>query len=164
MYDVPALSQYLDLDDATWQGRACGVISLAMLLEYHGKNTDSNVLLKDAFASNCYLKDIGWKHKELALLAKQFSLHAENFDWAALEDTAAFKQLLQALQKGPLLASIHHSFDPQKGGHLIVVTGLKDDTVFYNDPDAKERSEIKKSIPVDVFRHGWKKRIIEIGG
>lgn len=162
MYDVPALSQYLDLDDTTWQGRACGVISLAMLLNYHGLEIDSNELLKDAFASECYLGGIGWKHKELARLAERFELQAKNFDWATLEETVAFEQMLQALQKGPILASIHHTFDPQKGGHLIVVTGLEDNTVFYNDPDAKERSEIKKSIPVDVFRHGWKKRIIEI--
>jgi uncharacterized protein YvpB len=59
-----------------------------------------------------------------------------------------------------VIASVHYKFDPKSPlPHLVVLTGIKDDIVYYNDPAAKAgEQQISKA----AFMQGWKKRMIVI--
>jgi ABC-type bacteriocin/lantibiotic exporter with double-glycine peptidase domain len=162
IYDVPKYSQHLHIETKDWRDKSCGIASLGMLLAYHGMSVPLSHLLAEGLLHNAYLHGIGWKHKELAELAQRFGGRGENFDWASLDAAAAFEHVKQHLARYPILASIHHQFDKKNGGHLIVVTGIDETSVYFNDPDAREEGKIAGSVPIDTFLNGWKKRIIAI--
>lgn len=161
IHKVPEFSQHLDVKEKEWRNRACGIAALKMLLEYN--NSDSppiDELIKIGLEKDAYIQNIGWKHKELAEIARDFNLKSKNFDWANLTPEEAFENLESYFPENPVLASIHKDFDDKKGGHLIVLTGMEDDTIFYNEPYAEKRQEIKQSVHKDKFMKGWKRRII----
>ena len=159
-YKVPFYSQY-DLDiEKSWQNKACGLASVMMLIHYYkGEPVDSKNLFETAIKNNAYLPNIGFKHRELAELASNYNLKGENFDWFKLDIEEAFNKLLSLLETQPVIASIYSHFDPEnKNGHLIVLTGFDKENIFYNDPQAGP----DKSISIEDFLKGWKKRIIVI--
>ena len=160
MYDVPKYSQHLHIETQDWQNKSCGIVSLGMLLAYHGIPISLPHLLAQGLIQNAYLPGIGWKHKELAELGRNFGVRGENFDWAHLDNATAFQNAKQHLDQYPILVSIHRQFDKKNGGHLIVVTGIDNRLVYYNDPDAKEENKIACEIEINAFLNGWKKRII----
>ncbi len=71
----------------------------------------------------------------------------------------AFNELTSALRAGPVMASVHFSFDPQSTiPHLVVINGVKEGMVYYNDPAEKGGGG---SISINKFQKSWKKRYIE---
>jgi ABC-type bacteriocin/lantibiotic exporter with double-glycine peptidase domain len=53
---------------------------------------------------------------------------------------------------------VHYKFDPKSTiPHLVVINGIKDNTLYYNDPAAKTG---EKQISVTDFLRGWKQRFI----
>lgn len=161
-HDVPKYSQHLHIETKEWRDKSCGIASLGMLLAYHGMPVPLSHLLAEGLLHNAYLPGVGWKHKELAELAYKFGGHGENFDWAHLETGTAFEHAKKHLEHYPILASIHHQFDTKNGGHLIVLTGIDEQYVYYNDPDAHDESKIAGAVTIKTFLNGWKKRIIAI--
>lgn len=159
-HQVPAYSQHFHLKDKKWRKKSCGIVSLAMLLEYSGKKTNPDDLLKLGLKIGAYLPGIGWRHRGLVELAKKYGDRGKNFDWAGLDLKIAVHQLKIHLKKYPLLASIYNAFNPKRGGHLIVLVGMEKNKIFYHDPDAKKN--IRKSVSMKKFLKGWKKRIIVI--
>jgi ABC-type bacteriocin/lantibiotic exporter with double-glycine peptidase domain len=162
IHDVPQYSQHLHIETEEWQNKSCGIASLGMLLAYHGMPIPLSHLLAEGLLRGAYLPGIGWKHKELVELARVFGGHGENFDWASLDAAAAFEHAKGHLAHYPILASIHRQFDPHNGGHLIVLTGIDDTYVYYNDPDVHEENKIAGAVSIETFLNGWKKRIIAI--
>lgn len=161
IHKVPEFSQHLDVKEKEWKSRACGVTALKMLLEYNNSDSPSiDELIKIGVEKDAYIPNIGWKHRELAEIARDFKLKSRNFDWANLAPEEAFKKLKSYFPENPVLASIYKDFDDRKGGHLIVLTGMENDTIFYNEPYAKKRQEIRRSVHKDKFMKGWKRRII----
>ena len=80
------------------------------------------------------------------------------YDLVKSDNEAALGQFLDALKDGPVIISIHHKFNPNATlGHLVVVTGFENDTVFYHDP---EDPRAEKTISTEDFLKGWKKRFI----
>ena len=58
------------------------------------------------------------------------------------------------------MASVHYKFDPRSSiPHLVVIDGIKDNVVYYNDPAAKIG---QKQISVIDFQKAWKKKYIVI--
>lgn len=163
-HKVPALSQHIHIQDPKWKDKSCGIVSLAMLLNYLGKKISANQLLKDGLANNAYLETIGWKHKELAELGKQYGLNGKNLDWASLDTESAYEKAISYLNRHPIMASVYNNFQPENGGHLVVITGADSNKIFYNDPDTKDINSIYKEISIENFLNGWKKRIIVISG
>lgn len=161
-HKVLPLSQYIHIQDPEWKEKSCGIVSLAMLLNYFGKEISADQLLKDGLANNAYLEAVGWKHKELAELGKQYGLNGENLDWAALDTESAYKKAIGHLNPHPIMASIYNNFLPRNGGHLVVITGADSDKIFYNDPAEKDINKITKEISPREFLKGWKRRIIII--
>ena len=161
-YRVPAYSQWLRIREKNWKPRSCGIIALAMLISYWNKKIATKELVITSRRVGAYKKGIGWTHKGLVLTAKKYGLGGNNFDWANLDKKTALKNLKKKLARYPVIASIHHRFNPKKGGHLIVLTGIGKNWVFYNDPDAKKLSAVRKTVSLKKFLTGWKKRIVAI--
>lgn len=166
---VPSYSQFADIGRATWKHRSCGIVCLKMLIDYHGardphtkKSPTTAQLLAEGIRTGAYIKNIGWKHAGLATLAAHYGLRGKNYDWAPLPKRAAEQRFRIALMRGPLIASVHRGLDIQNGGHLVVVTDLKDKTIFYNDPDARIRRGVRRSAPTVRFFAAWKQRIVAV--
>lgn len=164
MFKVPAYSQILDVKEKKWKDASCGVVSLKMVLDFWDKSKSLPIreLIDLGLKQNAFIPDVGWKHKELALLAEKFSLKSRNYDWFKDSPKVAFKKLMPKLKKYPVIVSIYKNLEPGKSGHLVVLTGIKNKRVFYNDPDSKTRKDIKRQSSLDDFLSGWKRRVIVI--
>lgn len=173
-YEVPFLSQYADVQDAEWKHRGCGIVALKMVLDYwHHMNssyqTDGlDVLMQRGIQGQAYKEGIGWTHRGLVELAQSYGYEGNSFDYAEKGPTPksaeeALSLLEKNLEKGPVLASIFRSFDPQQGGgHIVVITGLEEDAVMLNDPEEESIEQGQKQVPRQVFLEGFKRRFIVI--
>ena len=160
---LPRISQFLDLTEKSWKARSCGIAALATVIGFwNGKTPKLKMLQREAVVRGAYRKGIGWRHKELAGLASQYRLDGRNFDWAPMSNRIAWKKFQQALKRGPIIASIHKDFDPDRPGHLIVASRIASGKVYYHEPASKTRKGIPRSVSIGKFKTGWKKRIIEI--
>jgi predicted double-glycine peptidase len=158
---VPFYSQFDDISDSSWQKIGCGIASLAMLINYYEPDrvTVDN-LLAEGIASGAYLKGAGWIHKGLADLAKEHGFAGGNTDLSSASMDTAFRSLSEALEEGPVIASVYYTFDPLSPiPHLVVINGIDGDGVHYNDPSEDAGGG---TISLDKFKKAWKKRYIEI--
>lgn len=158
---VPFYSQFTDITPTAWKKIGCGIASLAMLIEYYepGKMT-VDTLLQEGIVADAYLSNAGWTHAGLIALSTKYGLKGASRDMAALSMNAAFNQLETVLNEGPVMVSVHYTFDPKNPiPHLVVVNGVSNGMVHYNDPAEKSGDG---TISVAQFQSAWKKRYIEI--
>lgn len=158
---VPFFSQFRDISSPKWQKIGCGVTSLAMLIElYEPGRVTVNTLLNQGIAEGAYLNNAGWIHSGLVRLAQDYGLTGKTHDLSSVSSNTAFAEFKDALTQGPVIASVHYTFDPQNPiPHLVVINGIDGDTVYYNDPSEGAGGG---TISVAQFRSSWKKRWIEI--
>lgn len=161
VFTVPFFSQFTDISLEKWRKVGCGIASLAMLIDYYEPQTVSvDELLSDGIAEGAYLTDAGWSHAGLIRLSQQFGLHGESHSMANSSMDEAFAKLENVLAAGPVMASVHYTFDPKNPiPHLVVVNGVAEGKVYYNDPAEKAGGG---SISIAKFQSAWKKRYIEI--
>ena len=170
---VPRLSQYKDVGiedfDNFWQKRACGIVSLVMVMKFFQpliptKTIDK--LIMKGLEKECYIQGIGWKHKGIVELAKDFGFTGKTFDLANEEHEKAFKAFMKELEKQPVIVSIHKDFKLNGGGHLVAATGFKETmkklSLEINDPDCKSKKWVRRVVSAERFKAGWKKRFIVI--
>lgn len=159
--NVPFYSQFQDIQSTTWQKVGCGIASLAMIIDYYQPEAVSvNVLLGQAILSGAYDKNAGWIHKDLISLSKKYGLEGNSYDVSSLGKDAGFTKLKSFLADGPVMVSVHYKFDPKSSiPHLVVIDGIKEGFIYYNDPAAKVG---QKKISVADFQKGWKKKFIVI--
>jgi uncharacterized protein YvpB len=157
---VPFYSQFKDISSPKWQKVGCGVTSLAMIIDYYSPNAVSvETLLSGGIAAGAYT-DAGWTYSGLIALSKKYGLGGSSHDLSGSDSATALTQIKSSLSSGPVIASIHYKFDPNSTiPHLVVIDGIKDGVVYYNDPAAKAG---EKQISVSDFQKGWKKRFIVI--
>ncbi len=161
VFTVPFYSQFSDITSASWKKIGCGIASLAMLIEFHepGATTVDN-LLQEGIEADAYVSSAGWSHAGLIGLSKKYGLVGSSRDMAGLTMDSAFSELEEVLEKGPVMVSVHYTFDPKNPiPHLVVINGVSDGKVFYNDP---AESVGGGSISIRKFQSAWKKRYIEI--
>lgn len=158
---VPFYSQFKDIQSPKWQKVGCGVTSLAMIIDYYKPDTVSvNTLLEKGVARGAYDKNAGWIYVGLIGLSQDYGFDGDFYDFKKLDSKEALEQFREYSKGGPVIASVHYKLDPQNPiPHLIVVSGINDETVYYNDPAAIEGG---KEISVDDFLKAWKKRFIVI--
>ena len=157
---VPFYSQFSDITVPKWQKVGCGVTSLAMLIDYYKPAVAVNTLLKQGVAAGAYSASAGWTYKGLISLGNKYGLDGESYDLSALSSKAALTQFKIYLKDGPVIASVHYKFDPKSTiPHLVVINGIDNDVIHYNDPAAKTGD---KTISVSNFLSGWKKRFIVV--
>lgn len=158
---VPFYSQFTDISSASWQKVGCGIASLAMLIDYYSDEAVSvDQLLERGIAAKAYLNNAGWIHSGLIDLSLAYGLNGESHSLAGLGGDEAFVKLTDILAGGPVMASVHYTFEPTNPiPHLVVVTGVQDGKVFYNDP-AEPFGE--GSLSIEKFKRAWKQRYIAI--
>ncbi len=158
---TPFYSQFDDITDPSWKKVGCGIASLAMIIEFYNPGEVSvDNLLAEGIKSGAYLNDAGWIHKGLIDLAKKYGLSGNTHDLSKLSTQKALLKLENTLDNGPVMVSVHYTFDPQNPiPHLVVINKIVNDTVYYNDPSEKAGNG---SISTTKFLNSWKKRYIEI--
>lgn len=163
VYTVPFYSQFTDISAPEWQKIGCGIASLAMLVDFYTtEEITVDSLLNEGIKAGAYAGDAGWSHAGLIGLAKDHGLSGEAVYMTDLSMTAAFSKLEEALKDGPVMVSVHYTFQPTNPiPHLVIVTGVENGKVFYNDP-AEESGN--GSISIEQFESAWKKRYIAIRG
>jgi uncharacterized protein YvpB len=161
VFSVPFYSQFSDITSTVWKKSGCGVTSLAMLIDFYKPGTVKvDTLLKEGITAGAYLQDAGWTHAGLIGLSKKYGFGGQAYDMGGSTMDTAFTKLTSALNTGPVMASVHYSFDPQSPiPHLVVINGVKDGMVYYNDPAEKGGGG---AISITKFQKSWKKRYIEI--
>ncbi len=158
---VPFYSQFADVDSAQWKPKACGVVSLAMVIDYYSSEPVSvNKMLTQAIKSGAYLPSAGWTHQGLINLSTKYGMKGQAYDLSTLSGTAAFTKFKGYLKDGPVIVSVHYKFEPTNPiPHLVVIDGIDKDFVYYNDPAAKNG---EKKIAIADFRKAWKQKFIVI--
>lgn len=158
---VPFFSQFRDIDSPKWQKVGCGIASLAMIIDFYKPNAVSaNALLKQGVAAGAYNYNAGWIYAGLIGLSRQYGLDGAYYNLTTLNSETAYATLLQHLKSGPVIASVHYKFDPKSTiPHLVVLSSIEGDRVYYNDPAAKAGGQ---SISKTDFLKAWKKKIIDI--
>jgi uncharacterized protein YvpB len=161
IFDVPFYSQFTDISSAKWQKVGCGIASLAMLIEFYEPDSVTvDNLLSEGIAAGAYLSDAGWTHAGLINLSKKYGLTGASHDMAGSSMDSAFSKLESVLKEGPVMVSVHYTFDPQNPiPHLVVISGVNDGQVYYNDPAEDAGGG---SLSISKFQKAWKKRYIEI--
>lgn len=161
VHTVPFYSQFTDISAPGWRKIGCGIASLAMLIDFYkpGEITVDG-LLEEGIAANAYVSDAGWSHAGLIGLAKSYGLSGEAVYMTDQSMSSAFSTLETALNEGPVMVSVHYTFKPTNPiPHLVIVTGVEDGKVYYNDPAEKSGNG---SISIKQFQSAWKKRYIAI--
>lgn len=160
--EVPFYSQFSDIGSAKWQKVGCGIASLAMLIDFYQPGMVTvDALLKQGIAAGAFNVVSGWSHQGLVSLAARYDLQGTTYDFSGSSAGVAFSQFAKAVNAGPVIASVHYKFDPKNPiPHLVVISGISDGRVYYNDPAAKSGG---KDISVKDFMKAWKKRFITVG-
>lgn len=158
---VPFYSQFTDITSPVWQKVGCGIASVAMVIDYYEVGSVSvNELLNQGVESGYYLDDAGWIHAGLIELSKPFGLDGASHSLAHENANRALATLSSVLERGPVLASVHYTFEPTNPiPHLVVVRGIKNGMVYYNDPAEESGGGI---MSIEKFQRAWKQRYIEI--
>ena len=157
---VPFYSQFKDISSPSWQKVGCGITSLAMVIDFYATTSPSvNKLLSQGIAAGAY-SNAGWTYAGLISLSKRYGMVGESRILYNASNASAKKKLKADVAQGPIIASVHYTFDPKNPiPHLVVVTSIEGDTLYYNDPAAKSGNQ---KIAVDTFMKAWKKRYIVI--
>lgn len=158
---VPFYSQFNDISAPEWRKLSCGIADLAMIINFYQPGAVSaDALLEEGIVAGAYINGAGWSHQGLVNLARAYGLTGSTYDLSNLDMDAAFAELEKFLKNGPVIASVYYTFDPNSPiPHLVVINGVKDGSVYYNDPAGKAANE---KISIDDFMRGWKKRFIVI--
>lgn len=160
-FDVPFYSQFADITSPRWQKVGCGIASLAMLIEFYKPGSVKvDTLLDEGISAHAYLDSAGWTYAGLIGISNKYGLGGTSHDIAKLTMKDAFSELKTAVSEGPVMVSVHYTFDPKNPiPHLVILNGIEGDRVYYNDPAEKSGNG---SISISTFQNSWKKRYIEI--
>jgi predicted double-glycine peptidase len=158
---LPFYSQFADITSPTWQKVACGIASVAMIIDhYSDEPVVPNTLLQNGIKAGAYIESAGWSHQGLINLAKPYGLDGKSHSLAHLSMTDAFAELSRVVSGEPVMTSVHYTFDPENPiPHLVVVTGVDDAGVHYSDP---AESSGNRTLSTEKFKSAWKKRYISI--
>ena len=158
---VPFHSQLTEIHSPVWRLQSCGITSLSMIVDYYRPGAVSlNALLGQGIALGAFINNVGWSYSGLIQVAQKYDLHGKTYDLSSATASHALAQITASLKDGPVIASVHYKFDPKSLlPHMVVIDGIADNIVYYNDPDAKNG---ENKISTADFVKGWKKRFIVI--
>lgn len=158
---VPFYSQFADISSPSWQKVGCGIASLSMIIDYYSNEVVSvDGLLDRGIEAGAYISNAGWSHAGLIELSRRYGLDGESVSMAGLTMSDAFSKLEKALSEGPVMVSVHYTFEPTNPiPHLVVVSEVRDGEVIYNDPAEATGEGV---ISIEKFQNAWKKRYISI--
>ncbi|MEA2113033.1 MAG: C39 family peptidase [Patescibacteria group bacterium] len=159
--NVPYYSQHEDIKDEDWQGKACGLVCLKMVLDFHKTKTpEINEFLKLALEKEAF-GESGWIHNKLLAIAEDLGMEAHRKE--GMENEQELKDFLD--EKGPVIVSIKaQKFSPEFEGkfHQIVLIDYDENGFYYHDSDYRDREGNRLFVPFDKFREYWRKMAIFI--
>jgi len=175
--DVPHLSQILDVTDEYWKRRACPIVALSMILKYYLGDKDSfnpNKLIEEGLSINAYSQDVGWKHENLVLLARNYGLHGYSQEFRSLDLETQDRLVREGLDKvtntivsgNPVIVSVKEFFSDNKATHTILLTGVEKESgkllgFYYRDPILSKRSgKDHEFVDLKRFLEFWRKMTI----
>lgn len=158
---LPFYSQFSDISSPQWQKVACGIASVAMIIDhYSDEPVVPDTLLSQGIKSGAYIDSAGWSHQGLINLAGRYGLTGGTHSLAHLSKDEAFVALKDVLTEGPVMASVYYTFEPTNPiPHLVVITGIDEQGVHYSDPAEQQGNQV---LPPEKFKNAWKKRYISI--
>lgn len=131
-------------------------------------------LLEEGIIINGYEKR-GWKHAHLAILLRNHGLTAYNQEFKSIRvslvdklfETSTYAKsirdkgiakITKTLQSGrPVMLSV----STDKGNHVVLGVGIKEDILIYHDPAGKSKGEgAYKAISIEKFKKKWRKLAI----
>jgi ATP-binding cassette subfamily B protein len=124
----------------------CGVACVKMVLAFHGKEI-SEFELEDV----CKTSWLGNTCGEIVAGVKKLGYDAEEVDQVTIKYLSA-----QLEKKYPFIALIDPAvlYGGIEGfGHFVVITGIEDDKIYYQDPDLDK--DLTRNI--SDFMKAWKK-------
>lgn len=186
--DIPYISQFDDLSDVEWQGKACGITCLAMVLAfYEGEPRPLSALIELGEEVGAINNKGDWYDSGLCTIANKFGYVAFRRRWALSkadkevftgegrteEDNEAYEEV--ALKEGiyalentlrlgtPVIISVDKNFNEVGKGHLVVLTGVEKDGeilagFYYNDPNARGTVRKEEYAHMEKFLKHWKRR------
>lgn len=168
---IPVVDQLKDTSDDYWKDKTCGICSLKMLLSFCDiKNKDIFVmdLVGQGLELNAYLEGVGWKHSGLVEIARRYGVNMD-FQKIFPKTSDERKKVLNLIDSNlnngkPVIVSVFWGFNPENGGHLVVVNGFKKKgrkIAGYNiqDPDHRFRGNTY-FISREEFISGWRGGVI----
>lgn len=158
---LPDYSQKLDVLKEGWSERACGAVSLAILLEgiSGAAVATPDELIDEGLAQGAYKDGVGWLHRGLAGVAEGRGFVARNYDWSTEDPIVARQRLSTLLQEAPVIASMRKGFSSDSG-HLVVVSRLSADAATVHDPHCDARELVRQEVPLARFYEYWTQRVI----
>jgi len=175
-YPIPFYTQQVDFNDVNlqgfkskedaehWQKRGCGIASVKMIID--GFQRHRGLKLSELYGKLIYKGleigghcERGWIHKGLVELAKEYNILGQTFRLSNVSDIQ-----LEIEKNRPCIASVSVGFNGgrinskgeviQKGGHLIVVTGV-----------VREKGELKGFIvnhPSSYSGFNWENHFVSV--
>lgn len=169
---VPYFSQWRDVADEAWRGRACGLACASMVLAAHGIEASPDELLAEARAMTGHLEWTrhGAPHAAICALLRNRGLHSyhEEFrgrrydaghghwrddlglDRAHL-DYGLAKIRAAAERDEPVIVSVAPKFRTNEEGHLVVVAGVTEDGFLVHDPDDRSGAGEEVAVSADYL-------------
>jgi len=159
--EVPFYSQFRDIHLAGWQKVSCGIADLGMIIDYYSdEEINIDNLLREGISSGAFINGAGWSHMGLINLSNKYGLGGKAYYPTDLSSIDAFDMLKSYLEDGPAIASVHYKLEPTNPiPHLIVVNGVKNGLVYYNDPANAGSGDF---ISIEDFIKAWKQKFIVI--
>lgn len=164
---IPLVDQRKHTKSKKWAGKSCAICSVKMLMTFdNGEHIDVPVmtLVNEARKMGGYLKGIGWRHHSLVKLAENYGLKlnfVKKFFKTEREKFKGLKIIEKNILKGkPVAVSLFYKLNPKKGGHVVVINGLKkkEELVLgyhIQDPDSKFRGN-NYFLDKKEFTAGWR--------
>ncbi len=159
-----------------WAWRLCGLICVKMILDAYGKAPNETVatLAGRGVVLGGYNKeqDTGWYHAPLVKLAKKYGLSGKTYRVLSPEIIAKLvidnKFTVISVNPDVIRGDVDAVVDSEKGGHLVLVWGVKIEKgqiagFFIQNPSGRIPSTQKKAfIPIKQFDAASGKRGLAI--
>ncbi len=165
--DVPYYSQFLDVEDRYWMPRACGIVALKMVLDFHRKDIPPIMELIEICSKAGGYGKSGWFHDALVSLAKSFGL--ESYRKEKMDADGGTEEIVSSIRNGkPVLISAVKYILGQTKFHMVAVTGFEEKDgvltgIYYHDPEATDIEKGKHIfVGIDTFKREWRKMAIFI--
>ncbi len=171
---VPYYSQKIDVSDPHWKERACGILSLKMLLDFLGVKTSSpDESIQQGEIASAY-GEWGWTHAGLVSVASSYGVAMKRKEFRSQDSVEAEKllkeginELVLSIEKGkPVLISAIKKWVEIKKFHMMVLVGFEMDEgvlkgFYCHDPDAYTPHEGKDQfVLIETFKKHWRRMAI----
>lgn len=174
LLDVP--HYFLDILKG-FENSGCGVLSLAMVLEFLSKKKIDIKKLKDeGVLIGARVPKYGWTQEGLASLARNKGFNAYLQEFRSVEvnlKDKTFKERNVLINFGinkikellknnnPVLVSVDEDFNKNTVKHIVVLTGFDDSGFYFNDSRMKTGGK-DLFVSFSRFKKYWRRRILVV--